>query len=72
MEEINRYLKESKECTFIQFQDLKIEIGAIKETPTEGIQKWKNLARQTWNTEASITNRIKEDTISGMVDTKKK
>ena len=42
------------------FQDLKMEIEAIKKTQTEGILEMENLVKRTETIDTSITNRIQE------------
>jgi TolA-binding protein len=53
------------------FQDLKMEIEALKKTQTERIQEMENLGKRIATTDISNFNRIKqmEDKISGVEDT---
>jgi hypothetical protein len=42
------------------FQDLKLKIGGIKKTQSEGILEMENLEKRTGTTDTSITNRTQE------------
>ena len=52
-------------------QDLKIEIGTIKESQRETALELENLGKRSGDIDASITNRIQEleESISGAEDT---